>query len=800
MSLRRNIAKSIQAALVLLALVCPVSCFNRLQEPEIDSGTTPPEPEEPRTDVPVATKGGSYDIVMSISAAHTEDGNFECGDENEMGPVGSNYAILFDKDENIYGIVNMTHFSDGDKAGHGDVAHFERAFFARFIVGETEEFPKYCLAVLNGSQFRDKIETIYTNKGSMSAVLNVFQAGDPDIIGRDGAKYFTMTNAVYDGDVAAEILPEHIHETAAGTAIDWDALFKEGKVVDIHVERMVAKFTLNLEGNGADDGIYTPKVARPSDPDYLSQNHQIDLCVGWNHEYTYTDENGVEKTIATEDWEPVTEKRNWKAKIVGWGMNAQETESYVFKQYGGEDAKTQYRSYWAIDPHYYTTNGNYPWQYLPAVDCELNWYGNTPDKDYAAPADWKYSKGTDVQNGKSWTNLLRNYSWKDDHLDNAPGTSVYTPENTYNYNNRDNEGRVDDFQSGFEDRVRMNLHAGTHLIVRAELLVQEGNSYELLETLYRDRDGVYYRTARECLWSLIRSFNHALASQTKMAYRYYDWTSSTDTSKCATYYAVPTTSYQEYVDEYLDKDGNVKFDAEDETKFKLYYNGGELKFKYENGQPYLYYVDKNGNNPIPEDKCKKLLAKACIKNGDGKRLLNTTAGFSIKRIVGDNEFDLPIYTKFEVGNEVEVIRDEDGNITALEFEKKKSEKRKKNEQDWPIDENDVQSLIFEWVGAVDYFVKGMMYYPHPVYDSYNANGSTGNSNAHPGVVRNAWYKFTLTGIDNIGIPVYDADQPIVPNWDRLYDRTGVNIEIIPPHIIDMDAKVLPNNPWNGYEK
>ena len=754
MSLRRNITKSIQAALVLLALVCPVSCFNRLQEPEIDSGTTPPETEEPRTDVPVATKGGSYDIVMSISAAHTEDGNFECGDENEMGPVGSNYAILFDKDKNIYGIVNMTHFSDGDKDGHGDVAHFERAFFARFIVGETEEFPKYCLAVLNGSQFRDKIEALYTNKKSMSDVLDVIQAGDPDIIGRDGTKYFTMTNAVYDGDVAAEIKPEHIHETAAGTAIDWNALFKEGKVVDIHVERMVAKFTLNLDGDN--DGIYTPKVAQPHEPDYLSQNHQIDLCVDWNHKYTYTDESGGDHTIETEDWEPVTEKRNWKARIVGWGMNAQETESYVFKQYGGADHKEQYRSYWAIDPHYYKIDGDYPWQFRRAVDRTLNWYGNK----------------------ERWTNLLRNYSWNDSHLNNAPGTSVYTPENTYNYS--DNT-----FQSGFEDRVRMNLHAGTHLIVRAQLLVQKAvkgegsNEYAPLDTLYRDRDGVYYRTARECVWSLIRSFNHALASQTKMAYRYYDWASSTN--EPVTYYAVPTTSYREYLS---DEEGNVKDDDEDEIKFKLYYNEGELKFEYKEDGPCLYYVKDKLYSIIDEDTCRELLAEACIKNGDGKRLLNT-AGFSIKRIVGDNQqYDLPIYTKFEVGNDAKVKDD-----NSLEFVKKESKKRAEG-----INANDVQSLIFEWAGAVDYFVDGMMYYPHPVYDSYKANNDMVNSNACPGVVRNAWYKFTLTGIDNIGIPVHDADQPIVPNWDQLHDRIGVNVEILGWHGFTWDVEgILPNN-------
>lgn len=769
MSLRRNIAKSIQAALVLLALVCPVSCFNRLQEPEIDSGKdTDPDIVEPSPDSLIATKGATYSLAMQIDAGDAEDG-FEWGDENDMGSTGSNYVILFagDKNKKLYDIRDMVSFRDNGEHGHGN-NYIERTFYARFTVNETEEFPKYCLVVLNGRHFRDKVEALKTDPDAgVDAVLGIIDSAaetengpNTDVIGREGG-YYTMTNSMYSDGGLVEITEEYIHETAAGTYIDWDAL-KDEEIVHIHVERMVAKFTLELTGpdgrfkRPTDDsegfGIYTPKE------DYrdLNQNHQIDLCVGWNNEYTYTDGSGKEP-ITTNDWEPVTEKRNWKARIVGWGMNAQETESHVFKQDGGDTDNEKFRSYWAIDPHY---DGDYPWQFRRAVDRTLNWYGN---KD-------------------GWTNLLRNYSWNDSHLNNAPGTSVYTPENTYNYSN-------DTFQSGFEDRVRMNLHAGTHLIVRAQLLVQEevgSDNYITLDTLYRDRDGVYYRTARECVWSLIRSFNHALASQTKMAYRYYDWNSSTDTPP--TYYAVPTTSYKDLPDTGATKANVVDAEEDapqigDEAKYRLYYEGRELTFSYTDG-PHLYY----GGEELDEKQCRELLAEAYIKNGDGKRLLNATNKFGIYKPDGKDLIALPIYSEYDVGNTV-VIPEEGG---SLSFESKKREKRKKNGQNWPIDDNDVQSLIFEWAGAVDYFVEGMMYYPHPVYDSYNANDNTFNSNTRPGVVRNAWYKFTLTGIDNIGIPVHAADQPIVPNWDQLHDKIGIVVDIIGQHEFDWTIKgVLP---------
>ena len=53
-----------------------------------------------------------------------------------------------------------------------------------------------------------------------------------------------------------------------------------------------------------------------------------------------------------------------------------------------------------------------------------------------------------------------------------------------------------------------------------------------------------------------------------------------------------------------------------------------------------------------------------------------------------------------------------------------------------------------------------------------------------GVVRNHWYRLNVRTIANVGIPVDDPDQPIIPDPEDDY-YVAFEIVVLPWHIIDM---------------
>lgn len=71
------------------------------------------------------------------------------------------------------------------------------------------------------------------------------------------------------------------------------------------------------------------------------------------------------------------------------------------------------------------------------------------------------------------------------------------------------------------------------------------------------------------------------------------------------------------------------------------------------------------------------------------------------------------------------------------------------------------------------YKEGKMYYNVPIEHFGNAGEAFGEW----GVVRNHWYKVTVNGIGGIGHPIYDPEEPIVPNFseDTYYIAAQINI-------------------------
>ena len=103
----------------------------------------------------------------------------------------------------------------------------------------------------------------------------------------------------------------------------------------------------------------------------------------------------------------------------------------------------------------------------------------------------------------------------------------------------------------------------------------------------------------------------------------------------------------------------------------------------------------------------------------------------------------------------------------------------------------LKDLLFQLIGPIDTFTDGFMYYvmpiPHNVEklvdDSWQKLGAIG-------VVRNNWYNITIGGLNDIGTPVHNPDQPIIPVMSGKMNMSDATISI--------QVSVKPWN-YNSYE-
>lgn len=108
-----------------------------------------------------------------------------------------------------------------------------------------------------------------------------------------------------------------------------------------------------------------------------------------------------------------------------------------------------------------------------------------------------------------------------------------------------------------------------------------------------------------------------------------------------------------------------------------------------------------------------------------------------------------------------------------------------------ISNNDFKSIIYDWIGAFDHFNKGKMVYSVPI--RYKASKEKVNVNGYRpqigdfGVVRNTWYRFDVTKIDNLGTPVDDPSQKIIPYEASLENSILMNIKVLDWHDFSTDV-------------
>lgn len=486
----------------------------------------------------------------------------------------------------------------------------------------------------------------------------------PFCTGSDGKRYLTMCNAVYaDGGklvIASKVDPEKIYESYLEAL---EMAWKGEAAVEAHIERLAAKLTLSFD-NEQYNNPEADRVFSPAENKIIFFSHLEEDIPRYYEDFF-----------------------NYRVRITGWGMNALEKQSYLFRKinpagnyFTGWNSPVYYRAFWSEDCNYRYQTGGYPWQYRRAID------------------------NPDLPDYERHGSLLQNLSFEE--LEEHPfAPCIYTPENTYDFADRNFEAFLDG---------RPEVLAGTHLIVCAELLVNlDGpNAFEPYD-LYRDRNGNFYRSEEECFLALVTKMNNTLKSHSFLKFTYYDWSQG----------------------------GNQ-----------------QTLFAKTNGEYSLYY---NNTKLTPANirlLAGSLTADANVRGGDGQRLI-WMKGLTIQNDAGQS---VQIYSNID---EVDATKDR-----------------------WlrEATENDVRSLLLQYIGVIDHFQDGKMYYAIPVGYTKEQTAAAAVNQQYDiyGVVRNSVYKIVIQDVAGLGTSVDKVTDPIVPNQVSTHDHLFINVDILDWHLTE----------------
>lgn len=431
---------------------------------------------------------------------------------------------------------------------------------------------------------------------------------------------------------------------------------------------------------------------------------------------------------------------HFRVHPTGWALNGLERESYLIKHitkpgqtvpdnfFNALNDPGRYRSHWAVDPHYAGNDfggRSYPWQYRDAInrktiDYYKKWVTLDPSNNITIVQD---------------NNILKNFSYNEIKDMNNLQREIYVPENTFDYAG---------LKSDLDDRPE--LLAGTHFILTAVLktALKEGDFQE--NDIWRDRIGNLYESELDAFMALIVTFNYALQSESEMKFLWYDWNSHGD--------------------------GSSDFVASAGRKYSLYYDhDGELIEATPDNIERIakYYEEANRAPTVDDPNFTEILRDGDIKCGDGQKMIVYD---NFKILTNDGKHD-PLY-----------IYDYD----YWEYVKEYNRNLKKDEVEivpTPLraaDVNDFKSIMFNWIGPIDHYKNGMMYYFAPVKIDTDIYG----------VVRNNWYHFVLEGISNLGTSVDKPGEPIIPNQVEQHEQAiDIKANILPWHTVSQEVPILP---------
>ena len=639
-----------------------------------------------------AYDGGEYDDDFD---SETDDGVFNKGSEDEYALSENNAAhraFFFDEDGAFFGSSMLTSLaeSDGDHenehpADYGDTETYYAALAKHAASGAVA--PTKVLVVLNGHPYRlDELEkALAGSDNALTSALQWVSLNAKDTYGKDKENdgvalykegetvYFTMSSVTYipaggeTGAVETAVnIKDHLYPTPE------QAL---GDPVTIYVERVVAKFTVgrkidNEDGYTISNDIFG-KVFEPTV--WINEEDTMEAA-----KLPVVSSYDPEENIAKAD------NKEWSIRIVNWGLNGLEPNTFLFKNlvepnaaawnvgtafYTHWNSATYHRSYWAVDQHYHNdynfyatsrTEHKYSDQYRPYA-------GKNQGVSYDT------FEGHEVTEG-----LSLDYFSYNDIKDGAKYINRYSHENTFDYE--------------VAKKNYAPLRYGTHILLAAELLIED------------EAKDLFY--AYSCYWE-----------------KYEDYLAYAFSKMCSTY----ADGKEHEVKDWKTGEATTLPTAYGKA---LYNEAGE-EITYNDLKNYFA-----GYEP------------ALIEHGDGKVVMSYTG-------------ETICYKD----------KDEDGEFV-------------------PLTEDEVKTLIYSFSDAAKHFNNGMMYYALPIHHN-NVNVALSNKeDAEPyatgdfGVVRNHWYRLYVKTIGNVGTPVDDPEDPIIPNDPEEDLNIAMEIVILPWRIVE----------------
>ena len=625
--------------------------------------------------------------------------------------------------------------------------------------GDEDAWPTQCLIILNGRPSR--LNALLSRaQGDPSFNMDKFLAWvnedfrDTDVTGegltlglynyKDAAKegdeakyYFTMTNSIFvDGDnkhvTATQIDAEkHLKTTSEDAA---------KSPVTVYVERIMSKVEVGFSGYdnaNTNTGHFSEEMQNP-----------------YQFVYTFSDDHETNAKWFDED-KTIT----MKALITNWTINAVEYQTKLFKEinpswtattlFDGWNDNPHHRSYWAIDAHYLWGDGSeYPTQYRNSFKGTASPYQVTEGW-----GSWGYGKST-AESYDGNDVMDPEYPWALDYKAFNAITNKrqykYCLENTFSY----------DAESGTVSADYKHMIMGSHVLIAARLLTEE-EAGKLPSTASEDAlDGV-------------------IGDKYYYSDRYYDEPTYIN-RQIAVLNDILSENVGEVTVTNLEMWGDTETNAAD-GKFKFDNIAGGLWVK--DGETYKQVVanPKNANEIAATDVF--CIAPAYVAKGDGKVTiaLKDTYGPTTSGKYGYDSQNVNLYYVTEAG----VTEQGQPNGTPVQFTR-----------------NQLVSLIYEKANVADCFKNGRMYYAVPIQHHLAASITEAHEYEYKydglktgdyGVVRNHWYKFVVSTIMKPGIPVHDPNQPIIPNYDDTDRYIGLEVVILPWHIVNNGDVTLGQN-------
>ena len=744
-------------------------------------------------------------------------GEFDAGSDEEQAVTtaqGSNVAIFFNEDDSFHSMRDLSRVLNTDGGTphdryENDTEVSVGTFVANLKLEEGTSAPTKVLVVLNGNPDRlDNLENLLINesgdeyklsdestpKNNAEFVLGYLTRRlDDATINNENAtvvlfspsgideEYCTMTNSVYvgNGNTAEDIKLGADYQKGAiynlarieekNIQPTEDLAKQADNLLTIHVERLAVKVEVDIDSKMNPDPLGTG-----SKNPYTVKDFEYPILLsptgdGAEGNVLKMPAGGTEVTEA----QPVP----WAFAMLGWSTNAVARRMYLFKNlndfradlnkktdisphHDGDNSITKpffsywndaprARCYWAVDGHYADPDA-YPVQYRDAKDnTGTNSYKDMTSSDKTETMPLYYYSFTQMRM------ICQGLVPKTDPAGiTAENYGDYLQKGNLRHNLRYRYcGENVLGQRLIKDANRIWRGASTHVVFFGQLLLG-------------DEIKTYKTTCEEQGNQLTQDLMNSVSDKLLAGGCYWNRADYMQNAYTNIFRAL-TTSDRTITDRFGSVDGKGKIETP-KNNIKLYYQkgtgekteltstyftdlmaNGETKTKLNGVHDNFDYTkdDCNGDDETDTD-CIFRLSAANVSNGDGRVMLG------LKK-------DCKLF--------IEGYDEGSADLKTVE-----------------INPGQFLSIAYEFAGVADLYAHGRMYYYAPIYHAAAGKAATGAAPEKVGdigVVRNHWYKLTISSLLKPGIPVSDPGQPIIPNIDPTDRYLGLEIHVLPWHVI-----------------